>query len=404
MTTNNSLIGKIIIGDNGSYEIVEEINSGAFGTVYKAKTKDSTVAVKTLKPNHADNKKWVKKFKDEFAIINGLDSRYIVKPEDMIIDEVNSLYGIVMELVDHNLWEYVPLWGNRPRRTMTDTETIDGVLCIGYALIEAHKKGVIHRDLHPGNVMRTKDGAIKLVDFGIATIAKESEFYAQLRASRNTSQLSAKPLQSSGDATLEQMQQQSAHPETAYKDTTKLFGNLFYLDPELLNGKEPSKISDLFSLGRIALQLYEQIRLTTDGFLRINDKAIHARTKERYGSVELYIQDLIKLPNYWGVVDELSRAEVHYEQIPEIVATAKSACESYEGDKSRLVDQLGGVIDKVADCVEERLVDCNTQLQQASKEQDFYSLKDGTGVIRERLSLIRGLDKLIEKYSKQNES
>src|SRR5271157_1047316 len=202
----------------GPYEIIGPLGAGGMGDVYKARDTrlDRTVAIKICGVRFTD------RFEREARAISSLNHPHICALYD--IGRENSLEFLVMEhLEGESLEERLR---NRP---LPVAEALRIAIQISGALDAAHRKGVIHRDLKPGNVMLTSAGA-KLLDFGLAKVAEA-------------------PSPSGSNTSL---------PTVAHTLTTEgtILGTFQYMAPEQLEGKECDPRSDIFSFGAV---LYEMI-------------------------------------------------------------------------------------------------------------------------------------------------
>ncbi len=143
----------------GAYQILAPIGAGGMGEVYRAKdTKlGREVAVKVLPAAFAQDPERLARFEREAKVLASLNHPNIAQ-----------IYGIeeralVMELVS----------GETLRGPLPVATALNYALQIAEALEAAHEKGVVHRDLKPGNVMVTADGVVKILDFGLAAVAQD---------------------------------------------------------------------------------------------------------------------------------------------------------------------------------------------------------------------------------------
>ncbi len=158
-------IGQII---KERYEIVEILGEGGMAFVYKARDKQlqRDVAIKTLKPNYVNQEKFVDRFRREAQTAANLNHPNIVQIFDWGIEDEPYF---VMEYIEGNTLTSI-ISGNR-------TVGLNDILYIGSqvanGLKEAHKRGLVHRDIKPGNIMITPDGKVKVTDFGIVSLQNE---------------------------------------------------------------------------------------------------------------------------------------------------------------------------------------------------------------------------------------
>jgi len=148
----------------GRYKIVEELGAGGMGKVYKVidKQLNEEVALKLIRPEIASDKKTVKRFRNELKLSRKISHRNVGRMYELMEDE-GSLF-ITMEYVPgQDLWGLIRQSG---RLAVGTTISIAKQVCEGLA--EAHRLGVIHRDLKSHNILIDKRGIARIVDFGIA--------------------------------------------------------------------------------------------------------------------------------------------------------------------------------------------------------------------------------------------
>ena len=190
------------------YEILEQIGSGGMSVVYKAKCHklNRQVAIKVLKEEFSSDSNFVSKFNMEAQAAAGLSHPNIVSVYD-VIDE-GKLHYIVMELIEGiTLKSYIAKKGR-----LEVKETIGIAIQVAQGIAAAHEQHIIHRDIKPQNMIISKDGKVKVADFGIA------------RA------VSAQTLSSAA------------------------MGSVHYISPEQARGGYSDERSDLYSLG---ITMYE---------------------------------------------------------------------------------------------------------------------------------------------------
>ncbi len=146
------------------YRILGEIGSGGMSIVYRAQDTRTGqhVALKVLHPHLAQEPRYLKRFQREALVAMTLDSPYAVKVLDH--GQEDGLNFLVMELVlGTSLEQYLTEHGPLPvERALEITRQV------AHALNAAHRHGIVHRDIKPKNIMLLDDGAIKVMDFGIA--------------------------------------------------------------------------------------------------------------------------------------------------------------------------------------------------------------------------------------------
>lgn len=208
----------------GRYEILSPAGAGGMGEVYKAKDTrlDRVVAIKVLPGGVADNADLQQRFEREARAISSLNHPHICSLFD--VGHENGMDFLVMEYLEGETLAARLMAGPLP---IADAMRI--AMQIAEALDKAHRQGLVHRDLKPGNIMITKSGS-KLLDFGLA---KLSDAGGVIHGASGITRTST-PL--TGEGTI--------------------VGTLQYMSPEQLEGKEADARSDIFAFGAV---LYEMV-------------------------------------------------------------------------------------------------------------------------------------------------
>lgn len=214
------------------YEIIEEVGSGGMSIVYKAKCHvlNRFVAIKVLKPEFSDDKSFVSKFRVEAQSAAGLSHPNIVNVYD--VGEENGYYYIVMELVEGiTLKEYIQQNGRLPYQT-----ALDFIMQIAAGIEVAHEHHTIHRDIKPQNIIVSKNGTLKVTDFGIAKAA------------------------------------------TSNTIASSAMGSVHYISPEQARGGYSDERSDIYSLG---ITLYEMLtgRVPFEGENNVTVALMHIQSE-----------------------------------------------------------------------------------------------------------------------------
>lgn len=152
------------------YEILEQIGTGGMSDVYKAKCHklNRYVAIKVLKKEFSEDKTFVSKFRAEAQSAAGLTHPNIVNVYD--VGDEDGIYYIVMELVEGiTLKRYIEKRGRIPYK-----EAVSIAIQVAKGMEAAHNHHIIHRDIKPQNIIISKDGKVKVTDFGIAKAASSS--------------------------------------------------------------------------------------------------------------------------------------------------------------------------------------------------------------------------------------
>jgi serine/threonine protein kinase len=153
----------------GKYSIIEPIGKGGMGIVYKAEDirLKRTVALKFLPEDFLDNPEAGERFIREARATAALSHPHICTIHEINEEEPESF--IVMEFIDgQSLREKI---AGKP---MDQSQALDMAIQAAEGLNEAHKRGIIHRDIKPGNIMVTLAGQVKIMDFGLAKVLGES--------------------------------------------------------------------------------------------------------------------------------------------------------------------------------------------------------------------------------------
>ncbi len=212
----------------GRYTITESIDSGGMAYIYKALCKKTGrfVAVKVLKEKFSDNTEYVNRFKKEASAAFSLEHDNIVRVTDIGCDD--GVYYMVMEFIEgRTLKSLIDI-----SQIVEEREAIQYAIQICSALSSAHKRGIIHRDIKPQNVLIDADKKAMVTDFGIA-----------------------KSL--------------SARHETE----SQVIGSVYYISPEQARGESVDARTDIYSLG---IMLYE---MTTGELPYTGDQTVSVALK-----------------------------------------------------------------------------------------------------------------------------
>ncbi len=267
-------MGETILGNR--YEILRKIGDGGMAFVYEAKDRllNRTVALKVLRPEFVDDEEFLGKFKREAEAVASLSHPNIVNVYD--VGEEKRVHYIVMEYVEgKNLKEII-----KDEGTLDEYTALEITKQIAMALSAAHKKGIVHRDIKPHNILiSNEDRNVKVTDFGIAKAVSNSTM----------------------------------------TNIGTIIGSVHYFSPEQAKGKFVSTNADLYSLGivlyemlvgkvpfrgdspiSIALQhINDELEFTKEEEIRIPQsvrtiikKLTVKSTVERYQSAEELIEDI----------------------------------------------------------------------------------------------------------------
>ena len=207
----------------GTYQITGSLGAGGMGEVYRARDTrlGREVAVKVLPEGVAANPDRLARFEREARAVAGLNHPNIVTLHS--VEDEDGVRFLTMELVDGQSLDQLVTPGGLPLGRVLDL-----AIPLANALVAAHERGVVHRDLKPGNVMVTHDGWVKVLDFGLAKVALEEgpDPGATIGAT-------AGPISGVG----------------------QVLGTVPYMAPEQIRGETVDARSDLFALGIILYEL-----------------------------------------------------------------------------------------------------------------------------------------------------
>lgn len=193
----------------GKYELIEEVGRGAMGEVYKAQDPfiGRLVALKTITGALVGRPDLLERFYQEARSAGALQHPNIVTVYEL--GKESETPFIAMEFLEGESLEAVI----ERRPVLTLTQKVSYIIPVCRALDFAHKRGVVHRDIKPGNVMITKDGGVKVVDFGIARLM-----------------------------------------DSSHTQTNTIIGTLGYMSPQQIRGERADERSDIWATG---VMLYE---------------------------------------------------------------------------------------------------------------------------------------------------
>ena len=269
------------------YEIIEKIGSGGMADVYKAKCHrlNRYVAIKILKQEYSGDKNFITKFRGEAQSAAGLSHPNIVSVYD--VGEDNGLHYIVMELVEGiTLKKFIEKKGR-----LAIKEAVGIAIQIAQGLEAAHNNHIIHRDIKPQNIMISREGKVKVADFGIAKAVSANTY------------------------------------------TQNAIGSVHYLSPEQARGGYCDEKSDIYSLG---VTLYEMLSGTLPfaGENTVSVALLHIQSEPRP------VRELVPAVQYSldRIVQKCmqKRPENRYLSASELIMDLKRSITNPEGDFVKL--------------------------------------------------------------------
>ena len=210
----------------GPYEIVAAIGAGGMGEVYRARDSrlDRDVAIKVLPENVSASPKAMERFAREAKAVAALSHPGILAIHDFGTEGRVS-YAVTELLEGETLQDRLAEGAIPPRKA------VELAVQIASGLASAHEKGIIHRDLKPANLFLTRDGRVKILDFGLATWRPLSD--------------------QASDSRVAETQTKTRHSEAGV-----VLGTVGYMSPEQVRGQAADHRTDIFALGCV---LYEML-------------------------------------------------------------------------------------------------------------------------------------------------
>ncbi len=210
----------------GPYEILGQIGAGGMGEVYRAKDPrlGREVAIKVLPASFSQDTDRLRRFEQEAKAAGVLNHPNITAVYDIGTDSNDRAPYVVQELLEGETLRSELAGGRFSPRKAIETATQ-----IAEGLAAAHEKGIVHRDLKPENLFVTRDGRVKILDFGLAKLTQ---------------------IEGSGSSGT------NLPTETRGTEPGVVLGTLGYMSPEQVRGRSADARSDIFSFGAI---LYEML-------------------------------------------------------------------------------------------------------------------------------------------------
>jgi eukaryotic-like serine/threonine-protein kinase len=224
----------------GPYEVLSPLGAGGMGEVYKARDTrlDRTVAIKVLPDHLAATPDLKSRFEREARAVSSLNHPHICTLYD--IGSQDNIDYLVMEHIEGET-----LASRLERGPLPTAEVLRYAAEIADALDKAHRQGLVHRDLKPGNVMLTKSGA-KLLDFGLARVTA-----------------GAAPPGSSGSMPASILLSQTPTMATPLTGAGMIVGTFQYMAPEQLEGLEADARSDIWAFGATVYEMATGLKAFT---------------------------------------------------------------------------------------------------------------------------------------------
>lgn len=319
----------MMIGDR--YEILEKIGTGGMSDVYKAKCHklNRYVAIKILKQEFSENTNFVSKFRVEAQAAAGLMHPNIVNVYD--VGEEEGIFYIVMELVEGiTLKNYI-----EKKARLSMKEAISIAIQVSMGIEAAHNNHIIHRDIKPQNILISKEGKVKIADFGIAKAA------------------------------------------TSNTITSNVMGSVHYTSPEQARGGFSDERSDIYSLGCTMFEMLTG-RVPFDGETTVAIAIKHIQ--EEMPSPREYVSEIPVCVEKIIFKCTQKSPDRRYQSMGELISDLKRSLITPDEDFVKIISADTGGATKVI------------------SEADIQEIKDSTGEI-ELGSGMRLKDREIQKLT-----
>lgn len=317
----------MMIGDR--YEILEKIGTGGMSDVYKAKCHklNRYVAIKILKQEFSENTNFVSKFRVEAQAAAGLMHPNIVNVYD--VGEEEGVFYIVMELVEGiTLKNYI-----EKKARLSMKEAISIAIQVSMGIEAAHNNHIIHRDIKPQNILISKEGKVKIADFGIAKAA------------------------------------------TSNTITSNVMGSVHYTSPEQARGGFSDERSDIYSLGCTMFEMLTG-RVPFDGETTVAIAIKHIQ--EEMPSPREYVSEIPVCVEKIIFKCTQKSPDRRYQSMGELISDLKRSLITPDEDFVKIIDADTGGATRVI------------------SEADIQEIKDSTGEI-ELVPHMRLKDREIQK-------
>jgi serine/threonine protein kinase/formylglycine-generating enzyme required for sulfatase activity len=315
----------------GDYRIIEEIGAGGMGRVFLAENvhHKKRCAIKILPEELSRDVSFRARFFDEARVMSDLNHANIVRVHHT--GEDKGVYYLVMDYVSsaggrsHSIHDELI---QSPARRIAASKAHAWVTQVAQALAYAHHRGVIHRDIKPANILIDAEGNARVTDFGLAKAVGKEFLLSQIHKTlQQTSRTAARDL-TAGGLKLPGVLHDFELAETTRRDVAEgnlgrrspsgdsgagsgsysLFGTYDYMSPELLEGKDATVQSDIYSLGVMTYRMLTGRRpvglakppsTIVRGLSRkwdlITARCLADNAADRYASVGALLEDLEKI-------------------------------------------------------------------------------------------------------------
>ena len=292
----------------GPYEIVARLGAGGMGEVYRARDDrlGREVAIKVLPAEYAADTDRLRRFEQEARAVAALNH-----PNILTVHEVGTHEGapyLVTELLEGETLRERLRIGALPARN-----AIELAVQVASGLAAAHEKGIVHRDLKPENLFVTRDGHVKILDFGIAKL-------------------------------LHERKDEPGEPGSTVVDTTApgtLLGTVAYMSPEQVRGQSVDHRSDIFALGCVLYELLSGRRPFVGETAADTITAILSKDPEPLSDPTSGVP-----PGLHGIVSRCleKRQEVRFSSAHDVALALNAVAESLLTGQSRPEPQVKSIV------------------------------------------------------------
>ena len=314
------------------YEIIEKIGTGGMSDVYRAKCHklNRFVAVKVLKQEFSENSDFVSKFRVEAQAAAGLMHPNIVNVYD--VGEENGFHYIVMELVEGiTLKKYI-----EKKARLSVKEAVSIAIQVSMGIEAAHNNHIIHRDIKPQNIIISRDGKVKVTDFGIAKAA------------------------------------------TSNTITSNVMGSVHYTSPEQVRGGFSDEKSDIYSLG---ITLFEMLtgRVPFNGETTVAVAIKHIQ--EQMPSPRDFVPEIPISVEQIVLKCTQKSPDRRYQYAPELIEDLKKSLISPDENFVKMNEVAGGETINVSQAISKKDLE---QIKKSTDQRDQYeqTIEQTTGPMK----------------------